>query len=130
MGHAKSSVQQQQEKRKQFELKLAVAQKIIRKKFKKAISNRRTLERNANQVMRASPTTKTIDSNSFEHNKSSSENYITNPPIESEKITSNNPNDLCNRLKILLATSNVSDERKITEKNAIISKLHELNLLV
>lgn len=123
-----------QKKREQIELKIAYTQKMIRNKFKKACLNRCKQERDAKHAMHALATTKTNVSKSFVHDfskpKATAANISSNRSNKSIKIETNDPNILCTRLRVLLASTNASDVEQTIEKNAIIRKLHGLHLLV
>lgn len=108
-------------------LKLTNTRNIIRKKFKIACMNRLECERDANQAMKpiASTTTKT-------------KNFpLAIAPIarinsqQSRIIETNDPNDLCARLRALLASNKSYDNAQcIEEIKAIIAKLYDLNILL
>lgn len=125
MASAKSGVQQ--EKEKQFEIKLAAVQKTIRNKFKKACSIRRSNERNERNAM------KTITKNTHELKSSDAiADNITSSPVNNKsiKIEMVDPNDLCIRLRKLLSSRNANNALQIKKKNEIINKLQQINFLV
>lgn len=70
--------------------------------------------------------------------KSYSNHAIKSRPISSTKLVdngniireySNNPNELCDRLRLLL-TSQIAGANQMEEINTIISKLHDLDIII
>lgn len=110
---------------KAFKLKLADVQNTIRIKFKKACKIRLECERNVNQAMKPLTATKICM-----HQQSSAKIYSLNS-IKDSSIETNNLNYLCNRLRVLLDSTNLDDDVQRThEINAIINRLHDLKILV
>lgn len=128
MVHDKSNTLQK--KREQIELKLVDTQKTIRNKFKKACLNRCMQERDAKNAMHALATAKTSVLKSFVLDFSKPKATTANISNKSRKIETIDPNILCTRLRVLLASPNDSDVKQTIEKNAIIRKLYDLHLLV
>lgn len=100
-------------------LKITNAQKTIKKKFKKAYTNRLECER---EVIRA---IKPL-------NTKTKQNEFTLPGASTTlKIETSDPNVLCTRLRVLLASSKTSNKVQHTDEiNSIINRLHELGLLI
>lgn len=128
-----------------FMLKLTDTQNIIRNKFKKACSNRIKCEHDANHVIQSIATPIAGDAKSFEDDYSvpkisakqckqhqhSSDKIYSLQTIKSRKTETNDPDALCTRLRVLLASANVHDDTNHTEEiNVIIEQLRNLKILV
>lgn len=113
--------------------KIADTQSIIRKKFKKAYANRLEREHEVNQVMKPliEPSTSTKKYDMQPQHRQIHAKNDSKRSVKYKLAISNEPNDLCNRLRIISASSNaVVDVKHTEEKNAIITRLRELNLLL
>lgn len=114
-------------------LKLSATQNVIRSKFKTACANRRGREQEVKHAMK--PLTVSLASSSIrakrvkqqQHQHSLAE-FFSKRLIKYAR--SNDPNVLCNRLRLLLASTNAPDAIQTEKKNAIISKLRDLKILV
>lgn len=116
-------------------LKLTDTRNIIRKKFKKACLNRLECERDANQAMKPLATINTDNLTSVEHDsplpKATTTTKTTKIYTHQSRIIENDPNDLCARLRSLLASKKSCDyAQRIEEIKSIIAKLYDLNVLV
>lgn len=113
-------------------LKLADAQKIIRNKFKKACAKRIESERDVDRAMLPLTATNTSELNSFEHDSfppnASLAKTHSSRKIKFRKSELNDPNALCSRLKLLLASSKIT--KRTDEINAIIKHLRDHEILV
>lgn len=128
--------------------KLTAMRKIMRKKFKKAFTNRIENENNVNRAMNL---TSSVDLKSENrefplHNHSektniSPQSHLTpksrsNPAIESKTNKNNkkvyhDPNSLCNSLRILLAASlNDTDVKHMQQIKSILSELRKLEIII
>lgn len=113
--------------------KLAATQNVIKNKFSKAYANRLEHENNLNQAMQPLFIELVNDTTPLSITKQSR-------PMTSTKVVDNkncnreagfnNPNELCDRLRILLSAVIVGDVKHVEEMNAIIMKLHELEILL
>lgn len=139
--------------------KLAATQSVIKKKFKKAYANRLQHEHDVNQAIEpittvATPTTSTlIPTPSLINNSESEENNISLRDLSQTKNIAHqlrlatksyysyknnrsaridDPNELCDRLRLLLASRNADNETNthIREIKSIVAKLHELGILI
>lgn len=109
-------------------MKLAVTQNVIRKKFEKACMNRLEQENDVKQAMK--PHMESLnDATSLSIAKQSQPitNYKKLQEIRSVQYikNTNNPNELCNRLRMI-----AGDVKHVEERNAIIMKLRELEILL
>lgn len=50
--------------------------------------------------------------------------------LYNDNIHNNNPNELCDRLRLLIATQNTENANHVEEIKTILAKLHDLDLLV
>lgn len=121
-----------QEKNESNEItkKFIQTQNIIKKKFSKAYANRLENENNLNHVMQpilleTSNETDISLSTAKQVGPMSTKQFVN---INSKSF--NDPNELCDRLRQILSSLTVYDERYIDEMNAIIMKLRELDLLL
>lgn len=93
--------------------KIFATQKVIKKKFEKAYSNRLDHENDVNQAMKpltcSRSTTKQINKNSL--------------------LKINDANELCNRLQKLINSQISNNDNYSQEINMIISKLRELKII-
>lgn len=126
-----------------FKLKLTDTRAVIRNKFKKACVNRLKCEREVNHAMKPLATTAN-KLKSFEcgfslpktTSKSCRQQQLpaeihSHHSKKSRKIETIDPNRLCNRLKVLLASTNMCDDvQRAEEINAIINHLRKLEILV
>lgn len=108
-------------------------QNIIRNKFEKAYMNRikheQPLLMNSSIDGASLSTTKQSRAMKITAKVSDSKNY--KKDLETSVLYINNPNELCERLRILLSTMHADDNAKhVEEIHNIIMKLNELDLLV
>lgn len=131
-------------------MKLSVTQNVIRNKFKTAYMHRLEDEHNVNQAMKPLTVDPTITTSSIKNEMETNENDF---PIQnqSETITTTNwnaakinskqpfklklvetnniPNELCNRLREILTSTNVDSTNHSEEISQIIKKLRNLEIL-
>lgn len=113
---------------------LAVTQNVIRNKFEKACINRLEHEKDVNQVLKpliANPTSSsTCDDRHQQQQSTAAVKIKLNESVKSRLMRTSNPNELCARLRVLLAAANTTNVMKrIKEINAILEKLVELGIL-
>lgn len=143
-----ASLQEEENVSNEIKIKLAATQDVIKNKFSKAYANRIDGENNLNHVMQPLLMGSTNDATSLSNTKQSQpmttkrkdadskickNNPDTSIPfIKNEKtihISNDNPNELCDRLRMLL-TLFTNDVKHAEEINSIINKLRELEILV
>lgn len=129
MDHIKSNTHQEKSEHVSrlhaFHSKLGDVQKIIRNKFKKACSNRLACERDANLTMK--PLAATSKQVMHQHQQHSPAKNDSNRAFKYRLV---DPNTLCNRLRVLIASTSASDVKQSEEIKAIIKKLHDLEIIV
>lgn len=130
-------------------LKTFDTQNIIRNKFKKACTNRLERENDANQAMRPLTEISTLaplsndleykDNEFSSHNSSKSQiiKAIHQPRLAANKSRSarekekeHDPNELCNRLRLLVTAQIAGNVNKMQEINSIIAELRDLGIIV
>lgn len=106
---------------KEIKMKLAATRNVIMNKFNEAHANRIANEKNLNHAMQSLVVESTDDA-TIQSNAKQSQFMST------IKVVVDNPNKLCERLKILLKM-NTNDEKLVQEMKTIIKKLRELEIL-
>lgn len=124
-----ASLQKEKNMSNEIKMKMITVQKIIKNKFKEAYANR--IEHENNQLMHPTPMDSSNDAISQSIAKQSRPMTSSKTKVDDSKNykSSNNANELCNRLRILLSMT-ASEPKDNEEMNAIIIKLHELEILV
>lgn len=116
-----------------LKLKLTATQNVIRNKCKTACANRIQREYEVQRAMKpltASFSSSSISAKQVKQQQQSLAKNVSKRMIKCKFAKSNDPNDLCNRLRILLVSTNASDAIRSAEKNVIIRKLRDLKILV
>lgn len=107
---------------------LAVTQNVIRNKFKKAFIKRIDREHDVNQVVKPFTSNPASSSTSYDMDMQGQHQQSTAVEINFWRMI--DPNELCNRLRTLLASTNTFDAKHTEEINAIIRTLRELEILL
>lgn len=107
-----------------IKMKLLETQSIIKNKFNKAYANRLEQEDNLFQTTSTSPL------HPVESSNDATSLSITKHSINITHNNPNNPNELCDKLRLLLSTMIDGDVKHREEMNAIVTRLRELNILV
>lgn len=125
--------------------KLTATQKIIRKKFKKAFTNRIKNENNTNHAIHLTTNvdlkpknrefSETYDVSLQPHShsttKSSSNHAVESRTNKTNKKAYHDPNLLCNSLKILLAASlKDCEEKQMQQIKSILSEMRKLEIII
>lgn len=148
MSVENSTTLQEKNESNEITTKLAATQKAIKNKFSRACAIRLENENNLNHAMQphqmktsieatsqaftkeheSTPTTKFVDGSVHKKDQETSIQYIENG--NNTRKSFNNPNELCERLRILLSTMFEGDVNYVEEINAIIMKLREQEILL
>lgn len=135
-----------------IESKLTATQNVIRDKFEKAYTNRVEHEQDVNRVMNSLTTSTITDESESRNNDFSlrdlsktttndtpqlrlSNRRYSNQSIKPRSIKTNrekhhNPNELCDNLRMLLASLLTGDTNSMQFINAILDELRDLNIIV
>lgn len=135
-------------KSNEFTAKLIATQDMMKDKFKKAYANRLEREQNIHQSMRPLATSTKINNsenpepeqsdslrslsktkNTNDQLRFTNKSYSTHADVKKldDYFDDSDPNQLCIRLRLLITAGHMNNMKKI---NRIISKLHELDVLV
>lgn len=102
--------------------KLSATQNVIRDKFEKAYTNRLEHEHDVNQVFKPLATPPSTPS-SMNH-------AIKTGSVGTKEEMQYDPNELCERLRLLASSQIAGDVNHAQETNSIIVKLRELKIIV
>lgn len=109
-----------------MKIQMCDTQNVIRNKFQKACMNRIDHENKQNQAMEP------LHIESSNNEKSSTTTTLIAKQVDcvNEEKEPDDPNELCNRLRLLINSQIADNVNHMHEINSIVAKLAELEILV
>lgn len=129
MSLQNSETHQEKNDANEIKMKMIATQNVIKSKFSKAKANRIEQENNLKQTMRPLLAVSSTHSRPTTTSTKTADNK-NRKDINNIHFSFNNPNELCERLRIHLSTMSENDVKQEEEMKAIINKLRELEILV